>query len=43
MKFRLFKDFMISVDQYPRVRHTASIYEAMSVLKAEQIFAGGFY
>jgi CBS-domain-containing membrane protein len=36
MKFRLIKDFMIPVDEYPRVKQTASIYEAMLILKTEQ-------
>lgn len=36
MKFRLVKDFMIPVDEYPRVKQTVSIYEAMLVLKTEQ-------
>jgi len=36
MKFRLVKDFMIPVDEYPKVRQTASIYDAMQTLKAEQ-------
>lgn len=36
MKSRLVKDFMIPVDQYPRVKHKASLYETMVILKKEQ-------
>ncbi|HDR16396.1 MAG TPA: CBS domain-containing protein [Desulfobacteraceae bacterium] len=35
MKYPLVKDFMIPVDECPKVKRSASIYEAMQALKAE--------